>query len=123
MSLAVVFGVLLAVAIALTMIFYSRGYGALSPRSRLYRTAGMVMLCLFLVLLTIFMGREFVGRIGLLQKLALLISIYCLGISLPCIALLDALESFVTVRKAERQVIQQAIQQTIEEAQKQRNAQ
>ncbi|WP_309712348.1 hypothetical protein [Armatimonas sp.] len=119
MSLAVVFCVLLGVAIALTMIFYSRGYGALSPRSRLYRTAGMVMLCLFLVLLTIFMGREFVGRIGLLQKLALLISIYCLGISLPCIALLDALESFVTVRKAERQVIQQ----TIEEAQKQRNAQ
>ena len=122
MSLAVFFGVLLAVAIVLTMLFYSRGYGALSPRSRLYRTAGMVMLCLFLVLLTIFMGREFVGRIGLLQKLALLISIYCLGISLPCIALLDALESFVTVRKAER-VIQQAIQQTIEEAQKQRNAQ
>ena len=122
MSLAVFFGVLLAVAIVLTMLFYSRGYGALSPRSRLYRTAGMVMLCLFLVLLTIFMGREFVGRIGLLQKLALLISIYCLGISLPCLALLDALESFVTVRKAER-VIQQAIQQTIEEAQKQRNAQ
>jgi membrane protease YdiL (CAAX protease family) len=122
-SASLVFGVLLAIAVGLTIFFYSKGYGALSPRSRLFRTAGMALLCLLLALALIFVGRDFVGRVGALQKLMLLISLYGLGVSLVCIALLDALESFVAMRKAERQVIQQVIENVAEEAQKQRNAQ
>ena len=119
MSITAVFGTLLALTIALTMYFYPKGYGALSPRSRLFRTAGMALLCLLMALAMIFVGRDFVGRVGAIQKLALLISLYGLGISLVCVALLDALESFVAMRKAERQ----AIQQVIEEAQKQKQRQ
>ncbi|MBB6049525.1 hypothetical protein [Armatimonas rosea] len=122
-SVSLVFGVLLAITVGLTIFFYSKGYGALSPRSRLFRTAGMALLCLLLALALIFVGRDFVGRVGALQKLMLLISLYGLGVSLVCIALLDALESFVAMRKAERQVIQQVIDNVAEEAQKQRNAQ
>lgn len=123
MSSIVVFGVLLALTIGLTIYFYPKGYGALTGRSRLFRAAGMGLLCLLLALAMIFVGREFVGRVGALQKLALLISIYGIGISMICLALLDALESFVAMRKAQRQVVQQAIQTVIEEAQKQKQAQ
>jgi hypothetical protein len=122
-SAMVVFGLLLALAIALLIYGYPRGYGALSPRSRLFRTAGMALLCLLMALAMVFVGRDFVGRVGALQKLALLVSLYGLGISLVCIALLDALESFVAMRKAERQVIQQVIESVAEEAQKQKQAQ
>lgn len=119
MSATVVFGLLLAVAVGVLMVGYSRGYGALSPRSRLFRTAGMGLLCLLLALGMVFVGHDFVGRVGKLQQLALLISLYGMGISLACLGLLDALESFVAMRKAERQVIQQVI----EDAQKQKQRQ
>jgi hypothetical protein len=122
MSATIFFGILLAIAIGVLVFFYSRGYGALSPRSRLFRTAGMVLLCLLLALVMVFVGRDFVGRVGLFQRLFLLISLYGLGISLVCIALLDALESFVAMRRAERQVIQQVIDEAHrqgDEAQKQ----
>lgn len=123
MSVPVIFGLLLAATVALTLYLYPKGYGALSARSRLFRTVGMALLCLLLALAIVFTGREFVGRVGAIQKLALLASLYGIGVSVVCLALLDALESFVAMRKAERQVIQEMIQNVTEEAQKQRNAQ
>ncbi|WP_395144116.1 hypothetical protein [Armatimonas sp.] len=119
MSVTVIFGILLAVAVGLTFYGYPRGYGALSARSRLFRTAGMALLVLLLALTMVFVGQDFVGRVGDLQKLALLISLYGLGLSLVCIALLDALESFVAMRKAERQALQQVIEETQKQKQRQ----
>lgn len=111
------FGGLLLLAMGVTVVGYAKGYGALSGRSRLYRTAGMGLVDLSLVLLLILVSAPFAGKVGLWQKLALLAAIILLLISLVALALLDALETYVVGRRARRQALTEAVQEAVVAAQ------
>lgn len=117
--LILLFWGLLIIVIGVTVVGYPRGYGALSGRSRLYRTSGMGLLDLLIFLALVYLSRSALGKLPALQLLSFLAAFLGLGISLLCVALLDALESLVAMRRVERQVIQQVIEETA----RQKNAQ
>lgn len=102
----IVLAVLLAAALAYTVYGYPHRYGALTGRSRLYRTVGLFLLSLLLML--VFMGQfiDFYAgverRTGALRGTFYWASCFMLGVMLPIIAVLDALESFVAVRREKR---------------------
>lgn len=110
--LQLVFWGLLIVSVGVTVWGYRRGYGALSGRSRLFRTTGMGLLDLLILMGLVYITRNLAGKMPPLQMLSFLAIFLGLGVSLVCIALLDALESVVAMRRVERQVIQQVIEET-----------
>lgn len=114
-----VFWGLFLLASGVTLWGYRRGYGALSGRSRLYRTAGMGLLDLLIFLALVYLSRSATSKLPPIQMLSFLAVFLGLGVSLVCIALLDALESVVAMRRVERQVLQQVIEETA----RQKNAQ
>lgn len=102
----IVLGVLLAAALAYTVYGYPHRYGALTGRSRLYRTVGLFLLSLLLML--VFMGQfiDFYAgierKVGALRWVFYQSSCLLLGLMLPIIAFLDTLESVVAVRREKR---------------------
>ena len=110
--LILIFWGLLIVSVGITLWGYRRGYGALSGRSRLFRTSGMGLLDLLIFLGLVYLTRSLHNKLPPLQMLSFLAAFLGLGVSLVCIALLDALESVVAMRRVERQVMQQVIEET-----------
>jgi hypothetical protein len=113
--------VLLVGAMAYTVYGYPHHYGALTGRSRLFRTVGLVVIDLLLVLVLMGMfidfGAEVTRRVAAVRAAFYWGACVLLGLSLPFIALLDALESYTAVRREKRDFLQQMIQEEIEKVQ------
>jgi hypothetical protein len=113
--------VLLVGAMLYTVYGYPHHYGALTGRSRLFRTVGLVVIDLLLVLVLMGMSIDFKAdvtpQIAVLRAALYWGACVILGLSLPCIALLDALESYTAVRREKRDFMQQMIQEEIEKVQ------
>lgn len=100
-------------ACAYTVVGYPSRYGALSGRSRLFRTVGLFLfdLLLGLVLLGTFLPFGGPNKAAEAVRLvAYLMACLFLALSLICIAVLDWLESFVVYRRAQRDLAQQILQ-------------
>ena len=119
-ALQVVLAALLCAAFAYSVIGYPKGYGALSGRSRLFRTSGMALLVLLLALVLIASSTAVLhgDRIGAVRHAALLLSSLLVAFSLCGVAVLDALESFVVVRRERRSALNRVIAETVEAAEK-----
>lgn len=98
----------LAVVFVMTVIFavrgYPSGYGALSKRSRLYRTAALGLLILLVIVAFVGFSLPLDGPKKLIafRQLSILLVSVMLALSLVCAAGLDALESYSVVRRQER---------------------
>lgn len=98
----------LAVVFAMSVIFAVRGYpseyGALSKRSRLYRTAALGLLILLIIVAFVGFSLPLDGPKKLIafRQLSILLVSVMLALSLVCAAGLDALESYSVVRRQER---------------------
>jgi hypothetical protein len=105
--------VALAVVFVMTVIFavrgYPSGYGALSMRSRLYRTAALGLLILLVIVAYVGFSLPIDGPKKLIafRQLSILLVSVMLALSLVCAAGLDALESYSVVRRQERIANQQ----------------
>jgi len=105
--------VALAVVFVMTVIFavrgYPSGYGALSKRSRLYRTAALGLLILLVIVAYVGFSLPIDGPKKLIafRQLSILLVSVMLALSLVCAAGLDALESYSVVRRQERIANQQ----------------
>ena len=100
--------VALAVVFVMSVIFavrgYPSGYGALSQRSRLYRTAALGLLILLIIVAFVGFSLPLDGPKKLIafRQLSILLVSVMLALSLVCAAGLDALESYSVVRRQER---------------------
>lgn len=98
----------LAVVFVLAVIFavrgYPLGYGALSKRSRLYRTAALGLLILLVIVAFVGFSLPLEGPKKLIafRQISILLVSVMLALSLVCAAGLDALESYSVVRRQER---------------------
>ncbi|MEY3764120.1 MAG: hypothetical protein RLZ42_780 [Armatimonadota bacterium] len=105
--------VALAVVFVMAVIFavrgYPSGYGALSKRSRLYRTAALGLLILLIIVAYVGFSLPIDGPKKLIafRQLSILLVSVMLALSLVCAAGLDALESYSVVRRQERIANQQ----------------
>ena len=103
--LAALFGA----ACVYTVVGYPNKYGALSGRSRLFRTVGLFLLDLLLGLTLLGTFLDF--RYGVTPKVALgrlmtyVLACVFLALSLVCIAVLDSLESLVVFRRTQRDLL------------------
>ena len=82
---------------------YPSGYGALSNRSRLYRTAALGLLILLIIVAFVGFSLPLDGPKKLIafRQLSILLVSVMLALSLVCAAGLDALESYSVVRRQE----------------------
>ena len=98
----------IAVVFVMTVIFavrgYPSGYGALSKRSRLYRTAALGLLILLIIVAFVGFSLPLDGPKKLIafRQISILLVSVMLALSLVCAAGLDALESYSVVRRQER---------------------
>lgn len=98
----------LAVVFVITVLFairgYPNGYGALSNRSRLYRTAALGLLILLIIVAFVGFSLPLDGPKKLIafRQISILLVSVMLALSLVCAAGLDALESYSVVRRQER---------------------
>jgi membrane protease YdiL (CAAX protease family) len=98
----------LAVVFVLAVIFavrgYPSGYGALSKRSQLYRTAALGLLILLVIVAFVGFSLPLDGPKKLIafRQISILLVSVMLALSLVCAAGLDALESYSVVRRQER---------------------
>jgi len=98
----------LAVVFVMTVVFAVRGYpsgfGALSKRSRLYRTAALGLLILLIIVAFVGFSLPLDGPKKLIafRQISILLVSVMLALSLVCAAGLDALESYSVVRRQER---------------------
>jgi hypothetical protein len=119
-------GALLVAALLWTFLGYGKRYGAGSPRQRLFRTLGVVVLDLLLILLVAYPRIDFGSgvdpRFEAVRRGMFLISCILLLFGLLCIVLLDALESYVLVRREQRTQVNEAILREIEQTQKKAQA-
>lgn len=103
----------LAVLFVVTVVFavrgYPTGYGALSKRSRLYRTAALGLLILLIIVAFVGFSLPLDGpkRLVAFRQISILLVSVMLALSLVCAAGLDALESYSIVRRQERLANQQ----------------
>ncbi|MFM7323176.1 MAG: hypothetical protein ACKO5K_16890 [Armatimonadota bacterium] len=97
----------LALNILVLVLGYPRGYGALSPRSRLYRTGGLGLLLVLLVVGVAYVSLPPLDgtRITAFRHLMLFSIGVMLALSLACVAVLDALESWSVLRREQRTVL------------------
>ena len=113
------FQVLLALgfvfACAYTVFGYPSRYGALSARSRLFRTLGLFLLNLLLGLVllgTVLPFDEGVSaRAAALRQVAYWLACLFLALSLICVALLDWLESMAAYQRARRDILYKMAQE------------
>ena len=114
----------LAVIFVLTVIFavrgYPSGYGALSNRSRLYRTAALGLLILLIIVAFVGFSLPLDGPRKLIafRQISILLVSVMLALSLVCAAGLDALESYSVVRRQERLANQQVAEELQSQLQK-----
>ena len=100
--------VALAVIFVMSVIFavrvYPSVYGALSKRSRLYRTAALGLLILLIIVAFVGFSLPIDGprKLVAFRQLSILLVSVMLALSLVCAAGLDALESYSVVRRQER---------------------
>jgi membrane protease YdiL (CAAX protease family) len=98
----------LAIVFVMAVIFavrgYPSGYGALSKRSRLYRTAALGLLIFLIIVAFVGFSLPLDGPKKLIafRQLSILLVSVMLALSLVCAAGLDALESYSVVRRQER---------------------
>lgn len=114
----------LAVIFVLTVIFavrgYPSGYGALSNRSRLYRTAALGLLMLLIIVAFVGFSLPLDGPRKLIafRQISILLVSVMLALSLVCAAGLDALESYSVVRRQERLANQKVAEELQSQLQK-----
>lgn len=114
----------LAVIFVLTVIFavrgYPSGYGALSNRSRLYRTAALALLILLIIVAFVGFSLPLDGPRKLIafRQISILLVSVMLALSLVCAAGLDALESYSVVRRQERLANQKVAEELQSQLQK-----
>ena len=108
----VIVGLLAAAACAYTVLAYPNKYGALSGRSRLFRTVGLFLLDLLLGLVLLGVSLDWtppadpaLRRALAFRLLALTLACVFLALSLLCIAALDWLEIQVVMRRSRRDVL------------------
>jgi hypothetical protein len=99
---------------------YPKKYHSLSGRSRFYRTVGMGIILLLLTLSLLGTYVDFMAgvsrQVGLIRQFCWLATCFLLAFSLPLIAVLDALETYVAARREKREFVEQAIREEIEKA-------
>lgn len=119
-ALQLVLGGLFLCSLVWGVVGYPKKYGALSGRSRLFRTAGIALLILLLALGFIAAGTVVPrgDKLGAIRWMALLISCVLVALSLCGIALLDGLESYVVVRRERRGELNKVIAETVAAAKK-----
>ena len=114
----------LAVIFVLTVIFavrgYPSGYGALSNRSRLYRTAALGLLILLIIVAFVGFSLPLDGPRKLIafRQISILLVSVMLALSLVCAAGLDAIESYSVVRRQERLANQKVAEELQSQLQK-----
>jgi hypothetical protein len=122
-----VFAALLGVAALVTVVGYPRKYGALSGRSRLFRTLGVLLIDLLLVLLLAYFSTDFKAipdaRVAAVRGGIYLISFVLITFSLVGLALLDTLESVVVYRRERRAAVEQMIREEVAHIQQKREQQ
>ena len=107
-------------ALVVTVVAYPNKYGALSGRSRLFRTVGMAIFDLLLMLVTLATFIDF--RVGVAPRLApiregfYLASCFFLCFALMCVCALDALESISRLRRESRESLDSILRTEIEKA-------
>ncbi|MBC8141957.1 MAG: hypothetical protein H7Y38_11005 [Armatimonadetes bacterium] len=120
------FGALLAGSVAYTVLGYRHKYGALSGKSRLFRTVGLVLMDLLLLTVLMFFSTDWDAMLykvgvstedsaarvllskGLYFATWMLLSVLTVG----CAAL-DSLENFSVYRRQRREALDQMVQETI----------
>jgi len=111
--LQIILALLFAATCTYTVVGYPHRYGALSGRSRLFRTVGLFLLNLLLglVLLITFIDYEGAPPAGVSRRalairyLSYVLACIFLVFSLLCVALLDWLELQVIYRRAQRDIV------------------
>jgi membrane protease YdiL (CAAX protease family) len=107
-------GALLIASLFATVFFFPKKYGSLSGKSFLFRTTGMVLLDLLLLIMVVIVGGKFApGKEGLLRMTLLYIAALLVGIGTVGVALLDSLETYVAGRRARREQNLNLIEETI----------
>ena len=113
----IILAALLGGSVFYTIFGYSRRYGALSGRSRLFRTFGLILMDLLLALALMWFFIDFGGgTLGLARQGFYLASCVVLVLALLCIAMLDALETIVAARREERDFVRQILKDEIQQA-------
>ncbi len=113
----IILAVLLAGAVLYTVLGYRHRYSALSGRSRLFRTVGLVLIDLLLALVLMWFFIPFGdGKLGLARQGFYIASCVVLVLALLCIAMLDALETIVAARREESKFVRQVLQEEILQA-------
>ncbi len=109
---SVIAGLLFASACAYTVVAYPNKYGALTGRSRLFRTAGLFLLDLLLGLVLLGVSLDWtppadpaLRRALVFRLFALTLACVFLALSLLCVAALDWLEIQVVIRRSRRDVL------------------
>ena len=105
---------LFALSCLYTVFGYPGRYGALSGRSRLFRTLGLFLLNLLLGLVLLYTYVDFQGRA--LREVTYLTACLFICLSLLCIALLDWLETLTAYRRAQREIIYKSVSEPDEPA-------
>ena len=110
----IILALLFAASCAYTVLGYPGRYGALTGRSRLFRTVGLFLLNLLLGLVLLGTFLDFRAnasdRVAALRALLYGSACIFLALSLMCIALLDWLELLVAYRRAQRDIVYKIIQ-------------
>lgn len=100
---------LFAVACVYTVVGYPQRYGALSGRSRLFRSIGLFLLDLLLGLVLLGTLVDFTDadrpRVAVVRASAYMLACVFLLFSVLCVVLLDWLETLVAYRRAQREVL------------------
>ena len=108
---------LLGVSALVTIFGYSRKYFALSGRSRLFRTVGLVIINLLFVTLIAFCGTDWKAIANPTEakiRAAIYLALFGLmTISLFLLASLDVLESLVVYRRERREAMQQMVTEVV----------
>lgn len=106
-------GVLVLAASTYTVLGYPHKYGALSGRSRLFRTLGVFLLDLLLGLTLLYTFIDFAygadKRVAAARAAAYILACLFLAFALLTTALLDSLESVVAYRRERRRALEEII--------------
>ncbi len=107
-------------ALVFTVVAYPNKYGAQSGRSRLFRTVGVFLLDLLLLLVTLATFIDFTAgvspRVAPIRAGFYLASCCFLCLALICTALLDSLESVSRLRRESRTDLEAKLRNEIDKA-------